>query len=235
MDNPQNSGRTGQNDYGQNDYGQSYSSTSTSTSTDTLADKAAQWLNKGSMGEMLGKLSTTQKVLGGALLVLGAGALLRGSKGGSAAKSAAKGGQAGTLNELLYFVNDRIEGYQRAADESQDAQLSGYYKQLVSQSQQFSNELNGYLRQQGGERQTSTTAKGKLYRVWMDAKAAVTGHDEKAILGSNVYGEEWALKAYQEALDDHTLTGTLRQAVERQYGQSQKTYKELQKLESQQA
>lgn len=212
------------------DYGQSYDSSYSSATNGSLAAKASQWLSKGSMGGMLGKLSTTQKILGGALLVFGVTKLMGGNKAGKPAK----GDQASTLNELLYFVNDRIEGYQRAAAESQDAELTGYYKQLVSQSQQFANELNGYLQQQGGTRQTSTTAKGKLYRAWMDAKAALTGFDEKAILGSNVYGEEWALKAYQDALGDHTLSGTIRQAVERQYAQSQKTYKELQKLEAQQ-
>ncbi|SHJ15038.1 conserved hypothetical protein [Hymenobacter daecheongensis DSM 21074] len=227
MNQPQQPTRPTQED----NYGQSY--TSSTTENGSLLNKAGQLLSKGSMGDLLGKLSTTQKVLGGALLVFGVSKLLSGNKAGKAAK-ASNGQQADTLNELLYFVNDRVEGYQRAAAESKDPQLSGYYKQLVSQSQQFANELNGYLRQQGHERQTSTTAKGKLYRGWMDAKAAITGFDESAILGSNIYGEEWALKAYEDALDDHTLTGAMRQAVERQSAQSQKTYRELQKLQAKQ-
>lgn len=207
----------------------SFSTDSPNRSEDSFTSKAAKWLNQGSMGDMLGRLSTTQKVVGGALLVLGVGSLLR-----SKSNKAATGQKADALHELLYFVNDRVEGYQRAVDESQDPQLSGYYKQLVSQSQQFANELNGYLREQGGERQTSTTVKGKLYRGWMDAKAAITGADEKAILGSNIYGEEWALKAYKEALADQSISGAIRQEVERQYEQSQKTYKELRKLQEKQ-
>lgn len=217
----------------------------------TLVDQAKQLLNKGSVSDLLGqvpqplkdagsqvvsrfnKLTTTQKLLGGAALVLGVTYLTRGSKGKSAQASKNKDATA-TLEELLLFVNDRIEGYKRAAAESQDPQKQGYYKQLISQSQQFANELNGHLRQQGGERVTSTTVKGKFYRAWMDTKAAVTGADEKAILGSNVYGEEWAIKAYEDALSQGTLTGSLRQAVERQYAQSQKTYKELKNLEAKQ-
>ena len=172
------------------------------------------------------KLSTTQKVVGGALLALGAGYLTRRNKTGT--------GASATLHELLYFVNDRIEGYRRAVEESKDTQLRSYYQQLVSQSQQFANQLNAYLSQQGGVRETGTTLKGKLYRGWMDAKAALTGRDEKAILGSNIYGEEWALKAYKEALDDQTLTGAMRRAVEHQYNQAQRTYQELKRLESNQ-
>jgi uncharacterized protein (TIGR02284 family) len=190
----------------------------------------------GTLGGLLDKVpatvkesSTTQKVVGGALLALGVAFLATRSK---KAKSSP---EAATLDELLYFVNDRIEGYKRAVAESHDAELRGYYKQLVSQSQQFSTDLNTYLTQEGGERETSTTLKGKIYRAWMDAQAAVTGRDEKTILGANIFGEEWALKAYKEALADQTLTGAMRQAVERQYSLSQKTYDRLQKLVEKQA
>ncbi|WP_426058773.1 ferritin-like domain-containing protein [Hymenobacter sp. B1770] len=221
------------------------SSTTNTGSVNSFIGQAQQWLKQGNVGQLLGqvpaslkkvgnqtatsfnKLSTTQKVVGGAALLVGATLLARRNKGGRA-------GQSATLNELLYFVNDRIEGYKRAVDESQDTQLRGYYQQLVTQSQQFANQLNAYLSQEGGARQTSTTVKGKFYRAWMDAKAALTGNDEKAILGSNIYGEEWAIKAYEEALNDNTLTGVMRQAVDRQYAQSQKTYHELKSLKDKQ-
>ncbi len=215
----------------------------------SLLDKAEHLLHEGSVPDMLGhlspslkktgnralarfnKFSATQKIVGGALLALGVGYLVRRNKSDH---THSHDEQADTLHELLHFVNDRIEGYQRAVDESQDAQLRGYYKQLVSQSQQFANELNAHLRQQNGGRETGTTLKGKLYRAWMDAKAAFTDRDEKAILGSNIYGEEWALKAYQDALEQHTLTGAMRQGVERQYALSQKTYDRLKSLEAKQ-
>lgn len=211
----------------------------------TLIDQAKEWVNEKNVPDLLSqvkvpqavkdagtdaltkvkKLSTTQKVVGGALLAAGVGYLaVRSRKPKSS-------GQAATLHELLLFVNDRIEGYQRAVDESQDPKLSGYYKQLVSQSQQFSNKLNQHLRRQDGSKEEGKTVKGRFYRAWMDAKAALTGADEKAILGSNIYGEEWALKAYEDALSQDTLTGALRLEVERQYAISQSTYKELQKLD----
>ncbi len=219
-----------------------------------MLGQASQWLGQGNVSDLIGRLpesvqglgtkavsrfnqlTTTQKLVGGALLVLGVSYLTRsGSKSSNGAKSAAydydSSDTADTLHELLLFVNDRIEGYQRAVKESQDPQRTGYYKQLVSQSQRFANELNDYLRRHGDDRETSTTMKGKLYRGWMDTKAALTGFDEDAILGSNIYGEEWAIKAYKDALDSGSLSGSLRQAVERQYAQSQKTYQELKRME----
>ncbi|GAB3309904.1 ferritin-like domain-containing protein [Hymenobacter tenuis] len=225
-----------------------YSTTSSSNSNDSLSDQAQQWLSQSSVSDLLSglspalknvgtqataqfnKLSTTQKIVGGALLVLGVGYFSTRGK----ASATSSDGQVNTLQELLLFINDRIEGYQRAVAESTDAELRGYYKQLVSQSQQFSNELNAALREEGESRQTGTTLKGKLYRRWMDAKAAVTGQDEKAILGSNIFGEEWALKAYQDALSKGQLSDDIRQSVERQYALAQKTYDKLKSLQAQQ-
>ncbi|QKG52445.1 ferritin-like domain-containing protein [Hymenobacter sp. BRD67] len=183
---------------------------------------------RGQLPTTVKKTSTVGKIVGGALLAVGVALVAR------RRKSVPATDQGATLDELLYFVNDRIEGYQRAVAESHDAELRGYYKQLASQSQQFATDLNTYLTREGGKRETSTTLKGKLYRAWMDAKAVVTARDEKSILSSNIYGEEWALKAYQEALAERTLTGLLRQAVERQYALSQHTYDRLKKLKAKQ-
>ncbi|RFP66246.1 PA2169 family four-helix-bundle protein [Hymenobacter lapidiphilus] len=193
-----------------------------STQTDSNNDHKTKAKSSGMIG----------KLVGGALLALGVSYFVNKSQG---KKTAVSDGETDTLQELLLFVNDRIAGYKRAVDESKDAELTGYYKQLVSQSQQFANQLNQHLRQLGGGRETGTTLKGKLYRRWMDAKATVTGFDEKAILASNVYGEEWALKAYKEALDSQSLTGQLRLEVERQYEKSQQTYDKLKKLEAKQS
>jgi uncharacterized protein (TIGR02284 family) len=215
----------------------------------SLLSQAQQWLGQGRdlLGQLpepvrnagtqlrtgYSQLSTPQKVIGGALLLVGAGLLLRGrGQNQPAGKSGRRGAEAGTLRELLLFVNDRIEGYRRAVAESHDPELRGYYQQLVSQSRHFAHELNSYLQRQGGGRETGTTAKGKLYRQWMDAKAALTGTDESAILGSNIYGEEWALKAYEDALSDPALPSELRRTVQQQFAASQSTYDRLKSLDA---
>jgi uncharacterized protein (TIGR02284 family) len=212
-----------------------------------LLDQAKQLLNKGNVSDLVNqlpnsvkdlgtkatssynKLSTTQKVVGGAAIALGVGLLLTNRKKGTGDK------KADALQELLLFVNDRIEGYKKAVEESEDPQLKGYYKQLVSQSQRFATTLNENLRKQGGEREEGTTVKGKIYRRFMEASSALTGHSEKTILATNIHGEMWALKAYKEALSDRTLTGPLRAEVERQHTQSQKTYDELKRLAEKQS
>lgn len=139
---------------------------------------------------------------------------------------------ADALNELALFINDRIEGYKTAAHETKAPQNQAYYEQLVQQSEQFVKELNGFAKAAGGDAESSTTLKGKFYRGFMDAKALVTNRSEKSILDSNIYGEEWAIKAYVEALADEGLAGTARQAVERQHQASQETLRKLQQLKA---
>ncbi len=174
------------------------------------------------------KLTTTQKIVGGALLAAGLALLIAPKKKGKAKRAKV------ALNRLLLFVNDRIEGYKRAVAETKDAALKSYYQKLVSQSQDFASTLNGYLTKKGGERETGTTLKGKLYRKLMDAQAVVTNHDEKAILAANVYGERWAIKAYKKALRRKALKGDIRAAVKKQLDQSKDTYKKLKALTAKQ-
>ncbi|MBJ6143003.1 PA2169 family four-helix-bundle protein [Hymenobacter sp. BT559] len=204
---------------------------------DEAAAKSKDLLNsapeslKGASDKAVGaynKLTTTQKVVGGALLAAGLALLIAPKKKGKE-KRAAK-----ALDELLLFVNDRIEGYKRAVAQSKDTQLKSYYQQLVGQSQQFASTLNSYLTQKGGERETGTTLKGKLYRKLMDAQAVVVARDEKAILAANIYGERWAIKAYKKTLRRKALKGAIREAVERQFAVSKQTYKRLKELTAEQ-
>lgn len=189
--------------------------------------KAQDYLKDLHLGEQYDKLSTTQKVVGGAALAIGLTLLLSGGKEKKAKR------QAAVLDKLLLFVNDRVEGYKRAAAESKDARYKDYYQHLTTQSKDFAAALNGFLAEKGGKRETSTTWKGKFYRRYMDAKALVTGRDEKAILDANIYGEQWAIKAYRKALRRNCIKGGgVGMVIKHQYKLSKKTLKQLKELKA---
>lgn len=139
---------------------------------------------------------------------------------------------ADTLNELTLFINDRLEGYQTAAHETKDAENQVYYQRLVQQSEQFVHELNGLAIAAGGADERITTLKDRFYRGFLDAKALVTARSEQSILDANIYGEEWALKAYREALETDGLPPAAREAIARQYAASQQTYEQLKALKA---
>ncbi len=120
------------------------------------------------------------------------------------------------LNDLIKINNDRIEGYNKAIKESEanDLDLKAVYKRMADQSQQNVAELSREVVKLGGDPEDGTTNSGKIYRAWMDVKAAFTGSDRHSILASNEYGEDVAQKAYKEALTtDEPLSVEIRQLI----------------------
>ena len=104
------------------------------------------------------------------------------------------------LNSLIEINNDRIYGYETASKEVEDTDLKMLFSQATETSIKCKARLAAEVLSLGGEQTESTTTSGKIYRIWMDVKATVTGKSRKVILDSCVFGEEAAIETYQEAL-----------------------------------
>jgi uncharacterized protein (TIGR02284 family) len=125
----------------------------------------------------------------------------------------------GVLNDLIRINNDRIEGYQRASQEAKDTDvdLKAIFHEMADQSMKYVNELTEQVAKLGGDPASNTTISGKVYRVWMDLRAAVTGKARTSILDSCEYGEDVAQKAYQAALEsDAAMSTDARQLIAEQ-------------------
>jgi uncharacterized protein (TIGR02284 family) len=110
---------------------------------------------------------------------------------------------ASAIKDLIVINNDRYEGYKTAAKETTDADLKSMFNEFSNQSQQFSQELRKFVTSPDEQpKRDETKATGKLYRVWMDLRSAVSGKDRKTILSSCEYGEDVAKKHYEEAISD---------------------------------
>lgn len=123
---------------------------------------------------------------------------------------------AEVLNDLVEINNDRIRGYERAANETEakDADLRALFDDMGAESRRFVTELSQYVQARGEEPADGTTLRGKIYRAWMDVKATFTGKDRKAILASCEFGEDAAQRAYKEALEsDAELSADVRQLI----------------------
>ncbi len=108
---------------------------------------------------------------------------------------------AAVINDLIVINNDRYEGYKTAASETKEQDLKDLFGKFSAQSGQFAQELRKYVPADQDTAQDETKATGKLYRVWMDVKAAITGNDRKAILSSCEFGEDVAKKTYDEVIE----------------------------------
>lgn len=122
------------------------------------------------------------------------------------------------LNDLVRINNDRIEGYQRAAQETrpEDSDLRDIFQKMAQESQQLKQELVSEVARHGGEPSEGTMPSGKIYRAWMDVKAAITGGDRKSILSSCEFGEDAAKKAYNDASRSDGLEPNVRELIVRQ-------------------
>ena len=109
-----------------------------------------------------------------------------------------------TLNDLIKINNDRIEGYRRAVNETKDLDiyLKATFERMITESQQYKQELTALAEKNGGEVEIDdTTTSGKIYRAWMDVKATFSGHDRKTVLESCEFGEDAAQRAYESAMN----------------------------------
>ncbi|MEP7264537.1 MAG: PA2169 family four-helix-bundle protein [Bacteroidota bacterium] len=106
------------------------------------------------------------------------------------------------LNSLLEINNDRIEGYELAAKETTDTDLKTLFSSMADESRNHRRELISEVISQGGTPAEGTTTSGKVYRAWMDIKAAVTNKDRHAIISSCEGGEDAALNTYRDVMEN---------------------------------
>lgn len=123
------------------------------------------------------------------------------------------------LNDLIRINNDRVVGYDKAADEARDidVDLRAVFTRMGEESRQYAAELTQEVVKLGGDPATGTTNSGKIYRVWMDLKTTFSGHSRQAVLENCEFGEDAAQKAYDSALkSDAEIPADVRQLITNQ-------------------
>jgi uncharacterized protein (TIGR02284 family) len=104
------------------------------------------------------------------------------------------------LNKLLEINNDRLDGYETALNETEEHDLKTMLARLARTSHRNGQELSAEIIRLGGTPTESTKTTGKLFRAWMDVKAAFARKDPEAIVSSCEFGEDAALETYKEVL-----------------------------------
>ena len=138
--------------------------------------------------------------------------------------------EADLINKLVEINHDRTEGYRKAADETEDADIKALFDKYSRQSGEFGSELTKRVSTLGEEPVKGTSASGKVYRAWMDVKSALTSKDRKAILGSCEFGEDVAVSAYRDVLEEKELSPESRILVERQMSMITAAHDEIRNL-----
>ncbi|MFD2147271.1 PA2169 family four-helix-bundle protein [Mucilaginibacter antarcticus] len=116
-----------------------------------------------------------------------------------------------TLNDLIQINNDRIKGFQNAAEEAKDdADLVTVFNNKIVESQMLKATLAQEVQVLGETAETGNSISGTIHRTWLKVKADFTGHSERTILEECEFGEDAIKKAYQSALEEEQLPAYLR-------------------------
>ena len=120
------------------------------------------------------------------------------------------------LNHLIGIANDGKYGYENAAEDVKDETLKQMFRQYSAERGTYAEDLKREGAKLGGSPDEGGGPLGALHRTWMDIKSTVTNGDREAILKTCITGEEAAVKAYTEAVEDENITGNTKQIVSQQ-------------------
>ncbi|HUS00440.1 MAG TPA: PA2169 family four-helix-bundle protein [Chitinophagaceae bacterium] len=120
------------------------------------------------------------------------------------------------LNHLIAIANDGKYGYENAAEDVKDVTLKQMFRQYSSERATYAEDLKKEVATLGGSPDKGGGPLGALHRTWMDIKSTITSGDREAILRTCITGEEAAVKAYTESLEDENITGHTKQLISQQ-------------------
>jgi uncharacterized protein (TIGR02284 family) len=133
------------------------------------------------------------------------------------------------LNHLIETCKDAERGFRHVAEYATDPAKS-LFLDIASQRARFAAELLPHAQRLGGAREADGTAAGALHRTWIDLRYAISREDQKAVVHEAERGEHFSLGVYKDALEG-MLPPTVRDVVESQYAEVQKTGDRLRSLD----
>ncbi len=118
-------------------------------------------------------------------------------------------------NELVKVVievlHDGAKGYVDIGEHIKDPAIKSFFMSEAQTRGTFAKELASVT----GMTDVGGTAAAAVHRTWGDVKAALGGGDH-TLLETAEQGEDAAKKAYAAALDDTSVTGSIRALLQQQ-------------------
>jgi uncharacterized protein (TIGR02284 family) len=122
-----------------------------------------------------------------------------------------------TLNNLIATTLDSVDGYAEAAKAAETGRFTALFTQGAGERRAVASRLQQYVSSLGGEPEDDGTVLAGAHRVFLNLKALVTGHDDKAIIDEVEAGEDHIKGVFEDALGDMTLSPDVRALIEEAY------------------
>ena len=134
------------------------------------------------------------------------------------------------LNHLIETCKDAERGFRHVAEHAANPAVKSLFLDIASQRGRFAADLLPHAQRLGGAREADGTTAGTLHRTWMDLRHALSHDDQESVVREAERGEHFSRGVYKDALDG-LLPPSVRDVVESQYAELQKTAERLRALE----
>jgi uncharacterized protein (TIGR02284 family) len=121
------------------------------------------------------------------------------------------------LKSLTTTLIDSVNGYRDAAANAQAGSLRDLFLESAVERQLAVEKLQRTIADLGGEVDDDPSLIGQAHQRWLDLRAALDGGDEDAILAEVERGESYLQQKFQESVDDSSVQGEARRAIEQAY------------------
>lgn len=133
------------------------------------------------------------------------------------------------LNNLIETCRDGQNGFKEAAENVKNPELKEFFNKTSLERSQFVGELQQQIHSLGGDPENTGSTAAALHRVWMDIKGTLTGRDDQSILNECERGEDSAVAAYQDAINEG-LPGNVASIVENQFRKVKEAHDRVKQL-----
>lgn len=133
-----------------------------------------------------------------------------------------------TLNSLIATTLDSIDGYTEAAKE--DTSYTAMFTANAAERRAIAQQLQAEVARLGGNPEDDGTLLAGAHRAFLNLKATLTGHDDKAIVNEVEAGEDHIKAKFEDALEDRELSSGVRDVVEACYASVKRGHDEVRDL-----
>src|SRR6476646_5111329 len=134
------------------------------------------------------------------------------------------------LNTLSGTLIDSVEGYQKAAADTENSRYAEMFNARAQERQQALTGLQAAVAKLGGNPEDDGTTAGAVHRGWINLKEAVLGRDDEAIVNSVESGEDYLKEKFEAVLEAKDLPAEARAAVEQAWTSVKAGHDEMSQL-----
>jgi len=120
------------------------------------------------------------------------------------------------LNDLLEKTYDAEKGFKKAAENTDNTSLKGYFEHKAQERYDFGHELKTEIKSFGQEVGKGDSVTAKAHRAWMDVKALFSSDNDEAMLEEAIRGEKAATEEYADVLNETALPPSTAQILTKQ-------------------